>query len=79
MLDRLSEAMLLSEQIEIAEIVRRRLFEETGDPKEVRRTVRAYVEWVRTHRQQLPEWFPVEQAEKLFEATYPFHPTDLGV
>lgn len=79
LLDRLSKAVLLSEGIEIAEIVRRRLFEDVGHPKEVRRTAKAYAEWVRTHRQQIPEWFPVDQAEKVFEATYPFHPTVLSV
>jgi len=54
LLDRLSKAVLLSEQMEIAEIVRRRLCEETGDAKEVRRTAKAYADWVRAHRQQLP-------------------------
>ena len=79
LLDRLSKAVLLSEQMEIAEIVRWRLFEEIGDPREVRRTAKAYADWVKSHRQQLPEWFPADQAEKLFEATYPFHPTVISV
>jgi len=79
LLDRLSKPVLLSEQMEIAEIVRRRLFEEIGDAKEVRRTAKAYAEWVKSHRQQLPEWLPVAQAEKLFEATYPFHPAVISV
>ena len=78
-LDRLSKPALLSEGTEIAEIVRRRLFEEVGDPEEIRRTARAYAEWLRSHRQQIPEWFPVDQAEALFTATYPFHPTVLSV
>jgi hypothetical protein len=79
LLGRVSKAVLLSEQMEIAEIVRRRLFEEIGDAKEVRRTAKAYADWVREHRQQLPEWFPVDRAEELFEATYPFHPTVISV
>jgi predicted AAA+ superfamily ATPase len=78
-LDRLSKPALLSEGTEIAEIVRRRLFEDIGDPKEIRRTARAYAEWLKNHRRQIPEWFPVDQAEKLFTATYPFHPTVLSV
>ncbi|MGC9075166.1 MAG: ATP-binding protein [Candidatus Bipolaricaulaceae bacterium] len=78
-LDRLSRPALLSEGPEIAEIVRRRLFENVGDPKEIRRTARAYAEWLQAHRTQMPEWFPVDQADKLFEATYPFHPTVLSV
>jgi hypothetical protein len=79
LLGRVSKAVLLSEQMEIAEIVRRRLFEDIGDAKEVRRTAKAYADWVREHRQQLPEWFPVDRAEELFEATYPFHPTVISV
>uniref|UniRef100_A0A7C5VEP3 ATP-binding protein n=1 Tax=Thermus caliditerrae TaxID=1330700 RepID=A0A7C5VEP3_9DEIN len=79
LLDRLSKAVLLSEKVEIAEIVRRRLFEDVGDPKEIARTAKAYAEWVRQHRGQLPEWFPVDQAEMIFKATYPFHPTVLSV
>ena len=78
-LDRLSKPVRLSEGTEIAEIVRRRLFEEVGDPGEVRRIAQAYAEWLRNHRQQIPEWFPVDQAEELFVATYPFHPTVLSV
>ncbi|MEM4500619.1 MAG: DUF499 domain-containing protein [Thermofilaceae archaeon] len=79
LLDRLSKAVILSEHIEIAEIVRRRLFEDLGDQKEIRRTAKAYADWIRQHKKHLPEWFPVEQAEKVFEATYPFHPTVLSV
>lgn len=79
LLDRLSKAVLLSEQMEIAEIIRRRLFEGVGDPKEVRRTAKAYATWIRAHRQQLPEWFPVDQAEEVFEAAYPLHPTVISV
>jgi len=78
-LDRLARPALLSEGTEIAEIVRRRLFENVGDPKEPRRTAKAYAEWLRKHRTQIPEWFPIDQAESLFEATYPFHPTVLSV
>ncbi|MDI6869692.1 MAG: DUF499 domain-containing protein [Coprothermobacterota bacterium] len=78
-LDRLSKPAILSESVEIAEIVRRRLFEEIGDPREVRRTAKAYADWVRSHWQQLPEWFQADQAEKIFEATYPFHPSLISV
>lgn len=78
-LDRLTRPALLSEGPEIAEIVRRRLFENVGDPKEIRRTARAYAEWLQAHRKQIPEWFPVDQAESLFGASYPFHPTVLSV
>jgi len=78
-LRRLSKAVLLSEQIEIAEIVRRRLFEDVGAAKQVRRTAKEYAAWVTEHREQLPGWFPAEQASQTFEATYPFHPTVFSV
>jgi len=78
-LDRLSKPALLSEGTEVAEVVRRRLFEDVGDPEEIGRTARAYGEWLWGHRQQIPEWFPVDRAEELFTATYPFHPTVLSV
>jgi len=79
LLDRLSKPVLLSEKMEIAEIVRRRLFEDIGDPKEVHRTAREYAGWVVSHREQLPGWFPMDQAAQVFEATYPFHPIVLSV
>lgn len=79
LLGRLSKPVLLSERMEIAEIVRRRLFEQIGDPQDIRRTACAWADWVREHRAQLPDWFPVEEAERLFETTYPFHPTVLSV
>jgi hypothetical protein len=79
LLGRLSKAVLLSERMEIAEIVRRRLFEDVGDRQEVRRVARAYATWAQAHRPQLPDWFPVEGAERLFESSYPFHPTVLSV
>jgi len=78
-LDRLSQPTLLSEGPEIAEIVRRRLFESVGDPSEISRTAQAYAEWLGAHRKQIPEWFPVDQAQDRFAATYPFHPSVLSV
>jgi len=78
-LRRLSKPVLLSEQLEIAEIVRRRLFEDVGSAKEIKRTAKEHAAWVLEHREQLPGWFPAEQAAQTFEATYPFHPTVLSV
>lgn len=78
-LDRVAKPELLSEGPEIAEIVRRRLFEWGGLPPEARRTAAEYAEWVRQHREQLPGWFPPDQAQEAFSATYPLHPTVLSV
>jgi len=79
LLDRLSKAVILSERMEIAEIVRRRLFEDVGNRQEVRRAARAYANWAQAQRAQLPEWFAAEGAEQIFESSYPFHPTVLSV
>jgi hypothetical protein len=79
LMNRLSQPAILSEGLEIARIIRRRLFEEFGDQKEIRRTARDYARWLVKHRQQLPEWFPVDMATHAFEASYPFHPIALSV
>lgn len=70
---------MLSEGLEIAEIIRRRLFDTTGEPKEIRRVAKEYAKWIIDHREQLPAWFPIDQAQQVFETTYPFHPTALSV
>jgi len=89
MLDRLGKAVVMSVEAETAEIIRRRLFE--WEPKAVSQdgkvllnndavaACREYASWVREHRQQIPQWFPVDHAQATFESTYPFHPSVLSV
>lgn len=89
MLDRLGKAVVMSAESETSEIIRRRLFEWdegaiSGDgkimlPREAVATCNDYADWVISHRQQLPNWFPVDHAQDAFKATYPFHPTVLSV
>jgi predicted AAA+ superfamily ATPase len=79
MLDRVGKAVILAVEKEISEIIRRRLFEWGGLPEDGKRTCSKYAEWVVDHRQQLPSWFPVDNAREAFEAAYPFHPTVLSV
>jgi Protein of unknown function (DUF499) len=74
-----AEPYLLARDLEIPEIVRRRLFDWVGAEDEIRKTGRAYARWVQEHREQLAGWFPVDRAQETFEATYPFHPTVLSV
>jgi hypothetical protein len=76
---RVAAPYVLARDLEIPEIVRRRLFEDVGSAEEVLRTARAYGRWLRDHRDQIPGWFPVDRAEEVFRATYPFHPTVLSV
>jgi hypothetical protein len=76
---RVAEPYLLARDLEIPEIVRRRLFDSVGSTEDVRTTARAYARWIQEHREQLPVWFPLDRAQETFEATYPFHPTVLSV
>jgi hypothetical protein len=89
MLDRLGKAVFMSAETETSEIIRRRLFE--WEPRAVTQegkvllskdafeTCRENRDWVVDHRQQVPNWFPVDLAREVFEATYPFHPMVLSV
>lgn len=89
LLNRVSKAIMISTENETSEIIRRRLFE--WDTQQVsaegkvllsRDAIQAcneYADWVVDHRQQIPGWFPVDNAREAFAATYPFHPMVLSV
>jgi RNase H-fold protein (predicted Holliday junction resolvase) len=89
MLDRLGLAIMMSAESETSEIIRRRLFD--WDPKYISAgdkimlsrdaiaTCNEYADWMVEHRQQLPNWFDIDNAREVFKATYPFHPTLLSV
>ncbi len=79
LLDRLGKAVIMSVEAETSEIIRRRLFEWHGLPKDGSRTVGEYAEWMAVHRHQLPSWFPVDNAHGTLTASYPFHPSLLSV
>jgi hypothetical protein len=79
LLDRLGKAVIMSAEAETSEIIRRRLFEWNGLPKEVTATVEEYEAWLLANKQQLPSWFPVENAREALKASYPFHPSLLSV
>ncbi|MGH3452716.1 MAG: ATP-binding protein, partial [Haloechinothrix sp.] len=76
---RVAEPYVLAKDLEIPEIVRRRLFDTPGTEGEVRETAKAFARWLDDHRDLVPGWFPVDRAEEHFRATYPFHPTVLSV
>ncbi|MFA5579286.1 MAG: DUF499 domain-containing protein [Methanothrix sp.] len=88
-MDKHGKAVMISAEAETSEIIRRRLFEWGPDEissdgkillsTEAKKTCKAYAAWVKSHRHQVPGWFPVDQAEQMFEATYPFHPMVLNV
>jgi hypothetical protein len=89
MLDRLGKAIVMSAESETSEIIRRRLFEwderaitsegKVMLPKEALQACNEYGDWVIEHRQQLPNWFPLDSAREAFAATYPFHPAAISV
>ncbi len=78
-LDRLGKPVIMSAEGETSEIIRRRIFEWGGLPDEAHKAASEYADWVIEHRQQIPSWFPADNAKELFEATYPFHPMVLSV
>lgn len=88
-LDRLGKAIFMSAETETSEIIRRRLFEwdnaaQTQDgrvmlPQDAIKTCTEYAAWVVDHKQQLPQWFPIDHAKEAFQSTYPFHPTVVSV
>ena len=77
MLDRLGKAILMSADKEMAEIIRRRLFEWGGMPEEGRKTASAYAEWAVEHAQELTG-IDADTAYETFLSAYPFHPAVLS-
>ena len=79
MLDRLGKAVIMATETETSEIIRRRLFDWEGLPREACKVAAEYADWIIDHREMLPRWFPVDNAREAIEATYPFHPMALSV
>jgi len=79
MLDRVGKALIMSAETETAEIIRRRLFDWEGLPREAEKTIAAFADWCLAHHTQIPGWFPVDHALETFRAAYPFHPVVLSV
>ncbi len=89
LLDRLGKAVIMAAEAETSEIIRRRLFEwdaQATSPdgkvllsRDALQACNEYAEWIIAHRQQIPNWFPIDNAREAFAATYPFHPTVLSV
>src|SRR5439155_25254912 len=87
---RVARELIVNEEGEIAEVVRRRLVEDLGENKDRAAAAKAYANWCFERRNQLPpEWMAVDVAttdakakEHLrarFESCYPFHPATLSV
>jgi hypothetical protein len=89
---RVAQDLIANDEAEIADVVRRRLFEEFSEKTQAkaREAARVYAEWCYERRNQLPpEWTTVDTAtsdvkvkehlRRKFEACYPFHPATLSV
>ena len=76
MLDRLGKAIVMSADQEMADIIRRRLFDWEGLNDEAKRTIKAYSDWAIEHSAELSG---IDRATvyDLFKSTYPFHPSVL--
>jgi hypothetical protein len=85
-----AKPLLVNDESEISEVIRRRLFEDIGSDQKRRNVARAYADWCYERRAQLPpEWTAVdttatekkarELLESRFEKCYPFHPATISV
>ncbi len=89
LLDRVGRPVMMSAEAETSEIIRRRLFEWDSNvltpdgrimlTRDALATCNDFADWVKDHKNSVPEWFPVDSARDAFAATYPFHPTVLSV
>lgn len=87
---RVAMDLIANDEAEIAEVIRRRLFEDLGPEKTREKVAKTFAEWCFQRRAQLPrEWTAVDtvstdktaQAElqKRFADCYPFHPATISV
>jgi len=87
---RVSRDLIVNDEAEVGEVIRRRLFEDLGDEKVRRKVAKAYADWCFEHRAQLPRELTHVDAtatekggreflQARFESCYPFHPSTLSV
>jgi predicted AAA+ superfamily ATPase len=87
---RVAKDLIANDEVEISEVVRRRLFEDLGNERLRKSVANSYADWCFERRAQLPpEWTAVDTAatetkareflRNRFVACYPFHPATLSV
>jgi hypothetical protein len=85
-----AKPLLVNDDAEISEVVRRRLFESVGTERICKNVAKAYADWCFDRRNRLPSvWTAVditatekrskEHLQSRFETCYPFHPATLSV
>lgn len=87
---RVAKDLIVNDEAEISEVIRRRLFEDIGRDSMRKAVARTYANWCFDNRAQLPrEWTAVDTSateakardylRERFEACFPFHPATLSV
>jgi len=87
---RVSKDLIVNDESEIGDVIRRRLFENTGKEAAGKAAAKIYADWCFERRAQLPpEWTAVDTSatetkardflKSRFEASFPFHPATLSV
>jgi hypothetical protein len=87
---RVAKDLIVADEAEVAEVIRRRLFDDIGKEKVRDNVAKAYADWCFERRERLPsEWMAVDTAaseaksreylKKRFAECYPFHPATLSV
>jgi len=87
---RVSKDLIVADEGEVSEVIRRRLFEDLGGERVRKNIAKAYADWCFERRHSLPpEWTGVDTAKTekkgreflqgRFEACYPFHPATISV
>lgn len=76
---RIGKPMRLAEAEEIYEIVKKRLFEDPGDTREIRKTSNAYFDFYQQHKDSFPQNATSPSYLEKLERAYPFHPEFLDV
>ena len=73
-LERVQHSEVVAEDVEIYEILRRRLFQTSGAPHERERIAREYWQYYREHNQHFPDNASAPAYRDRIAASYPFHP-----
>ena len=84
---RVAKDLIVTDQGDVADVVRRRLFSDLGEARERGRISRAHAQWCLKNRDALPRERVSHSADKLaveglahdFDLCYPFHPSTLSV
>lgn len=78
LLDRVGKSISMASDVEVTEIIRRRLFDWQGLTDDMRKTATAYAEWARENATQVSH-LGGENPVELFQSCYPFHPSVISV